>query len=112
MDYRIEEILVKIENGISQTMTVRDLADSVNLSISHFQHLFKQEVSISLTQYVKELRLQKAREFLETTHLRVKEIRLRVGVTDTNHFWRDFKRKFGKTPNQLRRNYRNSRNSQ
>lgn len=112
MDYRIKEILVKIDNDFSRTLDIKQLADSVNMSISRFQHLFKQEVNISLTQYIKELRLQKAREFLETTHLRIKEIRVRVGDLGATHFWSDFKRKFGKTPNQFRKNFRNSRNSQ
>jgi transcriptional regulator GlxA family with amidase domain len=58
---------------------------------------------LSFTQYVKELRLEKARIFLETTHLRVKEIRARVGATNETHFLRCFKQKFGRTPNQYRK---------
>jgi AraC family transcriptional regulator of arabinose operon len=109
MDHRIEKILRKIENDISQKLVVRDLAASVNLSVSRLQHLFKQELGISLVKYINSLRLEKARLLLETTDLHVKEIRLKVGATHEAHFLEDFKQKFGQTPNHYRNNFRNSR---
>ncbi len=41
MDYRIEKILTEFDSNLSQTNIVEELAKSVNLSVSHFQHLFK-----------------------------------------------------------------------
>jgi len=110
MDYRIEETLISVESNLAQTLNIQDLAESTNLSISHFQHLFKQEVGKNFTQYMKDLRLQKARELLETSHLRIKEIRVKIGATDETHFLRDFKQKFGKTPSHYRRFFRDNRN--
>ena len=107
MDYRIKEILAKIENNISRPLVIRDLAKSINVSVSHFQHLFKREVHASPIKYINNLRLEKARELLVTSHLRVKEIRLKVGATNKAHFLRGFKRKFGETPNNYRKNFRN-----
>lgn len=110
MDYRIKEILIKIEENISHPLTVQVLAESINVSVSHFQRLFKKEVHIGATKYINNLRLQKARELLETSHLRVKEIRLKVGVTNESHFINDFKRRFGETPNSYRVIFRNEKN--
>lgn len=53
MDYRIEETLVFIEGNLAKTLFVQDLAKSVNLSASRFQHLFKQETGKNLSEYVK-----------------------------------------------------------
>jgi two-component system response regulator YesN len=110
MDHRIQEILEKIETDISQKLVIGDLAASVNLSASHLQHLFKEEAQISIIKYINDLRLHKARELLETTHLRIKEIRIKVGATNEAHFLEDFKRKFGSTPSNYRKVFQNSRN--
>lgn len=112
MDHRIKEILKKIENNISRQMIIRELAASVNMSESRLQHLFKQEVQISIIKYANNLRLQKARELLETSHLQVKEIRMKVGLTNESHFQRDFKQKFEATPNNYRKTFQDSRNGQ
>lgn len=111
MDYRIKETLARIEKNISKPLKPCDLAESLNLSVSHFQHLFKKEVNVSVIKYINSLRLQKARELLETSYLRVKEIKLKVGITNNSHFLGDFKREFGETPNGYRKTFRNSRNS-
>lgn len=110
MDYRIEEIIKKIETDISQSLVIRNLAASINMSVSRFQHLFKKELHTNITDYVSDLRMQKARKLLETSHLQVKEIRIKVGVTNEAHFIRVFKRKFGEAPNNYRKTFQNSRN--
>lgn len=112
MDHRIEKTLRKIQNDISQKLTIRDMAASVNLSVSRLQHLFKKETGISLVKYINNLKLERARELLETTDLCIKEIRLKIGVTNESHFLHDFKQKFTLTPVSYRRFYRNSRNGQ
>ena len=105
MDHRIEKILRKIENDISRKLVVRDLAAFVNLSVSRLQHLFKQETGISLVKHLNNLKLEKACRLLETTDLHVKEIRLKVGIKNESHFQRNFKLKFGRTPNHYRNNF-------
>jgi two-component system response regulator YesN len=105
MDYRIKEILAKVERDISQPILISDLAVSIHLSVSHLQHLFKRELRTGIIKHVNNLRLEKARRLLEITHLRVKEIRLLVGVKDEAHFLQESKRKFGVTPSRYRANF-------
>lgn len=110
MDYRIKQTLARIEQDISQPLAIPDLAASVRLSVSYFQHLFKSEVGICAVKYINNLRLEKARGFLETTPLCVKEIRLKVGAGSEAHFLQDFKSKFGVTPKNYRRNFHDNGN--
>ena len=112
MDHRVKVILTEIENSLSQTLTLQSLASSLNLSISRFQHLFKQEVGISPTKYIKDLRLQKARELLETTDLSVKQIRTKVGLRNKVHFFRDFKQNSARLRASIAKIFTNSRNSE
>ena len=112
MDYRIKEIIAKVDNHISEPLTIPELAASVSVSVSHFQRLFKKELRICAVKYIRNRRLEKARELLETSHLRIKEIRVRVGATNEAHFMHGFKRKFGETPGNYRKNYLNDGNGQ
>lgn len=105
MDYRIEKLLTKIHTDITLASNAKKLAESFSVSVSYFQHLFKKETGTSLAKYAKNLRLEKARELLETTNLDIKEVRAKADISRKTHFFRDFKRKFGSTPSEHRKNF-------
>jgi len=86
-------------------LTLNDMARTVNLTSFHFCHLFKAETGSSPAKYLKALRLERARELLETTFLSAKEIRALVGLHDESHFARDFRATYGHTPQQHREHY-------
>ena len=54
--------------------------------------------------WLKNLRLDKAREYLADPDcfLQIKQIAVKVGLTNMSHFSKDFKAKFGATPTQYR----------
>jgi AraC family transcriptional regulator len=85
--------------------TLNDMARAVKLTSFHFCHLFKAETGSSPARYLKALRLDRARELLETTLLSVKEIRALVGLNDESHFARDFRTAYALTPQQYRERY-------
>jgi AraC-like DNA-binding protein len=51
------------------------------------------------------LRLEKSCQLLENTFLHIKEIGVEVGITDANHFLRDFKAKYKLSPTAYRKQY-------
>jgi AraC family transcriptional regulator len=81
------------------------MARTVNLTSFHFCHLFKAETGRSPARYLKALRLERARELLETTSLSVKEIRALIGLNDESHFARDFRAAYGLTAQAYREQY-------
>jgi AraC-like DNA-binding protein len=91
-----------------------ELAQAVNLSPSRLRHLFKDQTGLSLTQYLKVQRMQKAKELLETTFLSVKEVMLRVGFKDKSNFSQAFKKLYGLSPVKYRSQYfeRNERDDE
>jgi AraC-like DNA-binding protein len=105
-DKRISIIEEKISSNFQKRWKMEELAEIVNLSKSRFEKLFKQELKISPMQFIKHLRLEKAKELLKTTLLTVKEIGFAVGINDQSGFVRDFKKKYGLTPTEYRKSFK------
>lgn len=105
MDVRVQNVLSLMRRDLRARRTLSDMARAVNLTSFHFCHLFKAETGTSPARYLKALRLERARELLETTSLNVKEIRALVGLNDESHFARDFRATYGLTPQQHRDHY-------
>ena len=106
MDDRVCRIQQYLRSNFAEPISVEDLARLVNLSSSRLTHLFKSEVGYTPASCLKFVRLEKARELLETTFLSVKQIISLVGMSDKDNFRRDFKRAYGLPP----REYRSSSN--
>jgi len=102
MDGRVGEAIALMRENLHRELSLSEIAQSVNLSSWRLCHLFKAETGTSPTHYLKWLRMQRAKELLETTFLSVKEIRDKVGVRDESHFVRDFKAFYGSSPMQYR----------
>jgi AraC-like DNA-binding protein len=61
---------------------------------------------MSICEYSMELRLQRARELLQTTYLSIKEIRVRSSIPNGPNFVREFKKRFRTTPSNYRQIFR------
>jgi two-component system, response regulator YesN len=103
VEKRIATIVTYIETDLRLQVTPNEVAPLVNLSASRLRHVFKAETGMSLKQYQKFLRMQKARELLEDSFLSIKEIMLETGIQDRNHFTRSFREIYGTTPSKHRR---------
>lgn len=105
MDWRIEKIIDLIEKDTHLEPSFKGIAQSMNLSYSRLRYLFKAETGVSPSQYLRAVRMQKAKQHLENTFMSVKEIMIKVGFNDESHFVRDFKRVYGMPPNKYRAYY-------
>ena len=105
MDGRIFQVRKQIIGNLQHQWTIRELAKIANLSEPHLWRLFKAEIKTSPIACVRELRLEKARELLETTFTHINIIGYEVGIPSGSHFARDFKKKYGMTPTEYRTQY-------
>jgi AraC-like DNA-binding protein len=103
MDDRVRCVIALMEQHLPSGRPAGRFAQSVNLSPSRLHQLFKEETGWPPATYLRLLRMRRAKELLETTHLSVKEIMGRVGVADESHFIRDFKKAHGATPARYRK---------
>ena len=101
----MQSVIREMELALSEPHSVDSLARSVNLSTWRLCHIFKSETRKPPLQYLRSLRMQKARKLLETTFLSVKQVMFEVGLKDESHFVRDFKRVYGASPAEYRRRH-------
>jgi AraC-like DNA-binding protein len=81
-----------------EPIDIRKLAQEAGMSVSAFHQHFKQVTETSPLQYVKAVRLHKARTLIMDGGLGAAEAALKVGYESSTQFHREFKRFFGHTP--------------
>jgi AraC-like DNA-binding protein len=94
----VSTVLEYVRGHLSEPLTVADLAEQVSLSPSAFAHLFRDVTGRSPYQFVKEMRLDKARELLIDGQLAVTRVAQEVGYGSVSHFISEFRSRFGVTP--------------
>lgn len=102
MERRVRALLVSIEENLHRPFSVTELAESVRLSPSRIRQLVKEETGAPLMTYVRNLRMARAKELLETSFLSVKEIAAKVGIGDLSHFAKSFYKTYHVRPGQYR----------
>ncbi len=106
---RIRSMLEYIEMHYAEDLAVEDIANAVSISSSACLRCFRQMIGNSPMQYVKQLRIRKAAELLETTEKTAQDIALSCGFNDVSYFTKTFKELLGCTPTQYRRSFREKR---
>lgn len=87
---------------LGDVITLDALAATVNLSPYHFARAFRATTGMTPHVFVTEHRLMMARDRLLRGHASVPGIALSVGFSNTSHFRRLFRRRYGLTPADLR----------
>src|ERR1043165_1837917 len=82
LDKRVEKILELMKADVRGELTLTEFAHSVNLSVWRLSHIFKSDVGMPPIKYLKVLRMERAKELLESSFLSVKEIAFQVGLSD------------------------------
>jgi AraC family transcriptional regulator of arabinose operon len=102
MDARVEWAIAMMGRELARPLSVSELARRVDLSTSRFTHLFHQEIGCGPARFLRELRLDRARDLVERSSLSIKEIMAAVGFNDPSHFTRDFAARHGASPRRIR----------
>lgn len=98
MKKAVEYILENYHKDLNMAM----VSNHVSLNYSYFSQAFKEYTGESFVNYLKKIRIQKAKELLETTERKVYEIGALAGFENTKHFNRVFREMEGITPLEYR----------
>lgn len=105
-DHTILELQDWLESHLAEQFTVDDLANRLGLTLRTFQRRFKSLTGETPRTYIQNLRLEYAKEMLETTVWSFEEITARVGYFDANSFGKFFKKTTGLSPGAYRNRYK------
>lgn len=97
---RVDRALRLIHTNYQKSISVDELAKLVNMSPSVFHRAFKEVTASSPIQYIKKIRLDKAKSLLINRDLHVAEASMTVGYESSSQFSREFKRYFGVSPTE------------
>ena len=100
--------LCYIEDNLMDGSSIEDVAAYVSLSPSHFSRLFKNVTGSSYTDYITDVRLQHTQILLGTTDLSINDIAAKVGVSNGNYISTLFKKRYGITPTDYRKEIKKS----
>src|SRR5262245_46887770 len=89
-------------------LRLRDLAQSVGLSIPHFSEMFRKSTGETPHQYVLRLRVGRAKEMLRLAEPRVLDVAIACGFKTQQHFARGFRHVCGLSPTEYRREFLSS----
>ncbi len=98
-----------IRSHIQENLTVESIADSLSLNSSYLSKLFKQEMGITLSRYIREQKINVACNMLRHLDESSLTIANYLGFSSQSHFIQVFKKSTGMTPEEYRRrNYHQS----
>lgn len=103
----IAEVIAYIHQNFGEKLTIKRLAEIINMSESHFIRMFKKQVHLSPIAYLIKTRIQKCKKLLRDTSQSITEIALQCGFNSTSHFSAVFTKQIGMTPTEYRELYIN-----
>lgn len=96
-----------IYSHINERITINELADYTELSPSYLSRLFKQNLGISVSDYIREKKIEKAENLLKYSEISLIEIANYLAFSSQSHFIQTFEKYVGLTPKKYRdRHYR------
>jgi len=96
----IHEAIDIIKTEIDSISSIEKLANQVGLSAKSLQAGFQVLHNSSVNDYIKNYRIEKAKDLIENTALNITEITYHVGINSRSYFSKLFKEKYGITPKQ------------
>lgn len=102
----LKDMLSYIHDGYHEKMTLNEIVDSGNISISNCNVIFKKYLKESPIKYLLNYRLMKSSELLINSAMPITEIAFEVGFSNPSYYIDAFKKAYGYTPNEYRKKNR------
>jgi len=90
----------------SYDFQISKMAEDFNITPQYLRKIFKAKTEVGLSDYISQLKLEKAMELLKNSDLNLSDIVIEIGNTEISGFMRFFKKRTGLTPGQYRNLYK------
>jgi len=102
-DVFLQQLITYIEQNIDNLeLTIEDIVNNVGLSRSAFFKKLKSLTGLAPVEFLKEVRIQRAAQLIESGEYNFSEITYMVGISDPRYFSRCFRQKFGMSPREYK----------
>ena len=108
---KIQQIIDWMQMHYRTHINADDIAKQFHFNTAYLRRLFKERVGVSIMQYLKELRLEYAKNLLMTTSLKISEVCDRSGYRSMPTFISDFKQKYHHAPLAFREKFADDKRS-
>jgi YesN/AraC family two-component response regulator len=104
-----KDLILRIRRYLTENfqkgISLKELSAKFNINLVYLSQLFKKKTGQNYSDYLSHLRMDKAKELLIKTDMRVYEICEAVGYTDTTYFSKLFEKTCGCTPSEYRKSH-------
>lgn len=97
-----------IGDHFRENLTLESMAGFANMNLYYFSSYFKKNTGQNFKNYLTDIRMKEAGRLLANTDYRAYEVAEAVGYKNVRQFNENFKGKYGKSPNEYRREYRSN----
>ena len=98
----VKKTIMLIDTDISAELSLATLARAQGISGGYLATVFKKETGKTVSEYIREKRIEHAKYLLGTTNLQIQTVALYCGIMDVQYFSKVFKKRTGKTPKEYR----------
>ena len=98
-----EKMELYLEENYAKELSLKEVAEHFHMSTAYFCQYFKKHTGDTLVHYLNYLRIEKAKPMLLKGEESVEEVAEKVGITNSNYFFRVFKQITGKTVGEFRK---------
>lgn len=98
----VKNAIYYINSHISSDINLSEISKLLNINKNYLSSLFKKETGLTITKYYMNMKMQRAKELIETTNLLVSDISELVGIHDASYFTKLYKKTFKTTPTEYK----------
>lgn len=99
----IDEVILYMEENYNENINLNFVADYFSKNNTYLSTLFKEETGENFTDFLLNIRMEKAKELLRNTDIKVFKIAQQTGYMNDKYFYRVFKKHVGMSPSEYRR---------
>lgn len=99
----ISSVIIKLKKNLGEELTLKVMADILYLSPFYFNRIFRKATGLPPKEFLSALRMEKSKELLNNTNLRITDICLEVGFKSLGTFTNRFHKYVGVSPKDYRK---------
>ncbi len=98
----VSRVITSVDTDITADLSLKNMAKLLNVNPSYLSTHFKKETGKTLTDYVNNRRIERAKQLLKSQNLQIQTVAQSCGIFDVNYFTKLFKKYTGVTPKEYK----------